>query len=580
MVQVTTVHDTELNQKIFRVRGDEGYARETKISIVDRGEDYYTYHAYDYNMQVTATLQRGVGASHIAVIDNGITVDVIEWASTDTTKTITIQGLTYDVTHNISVKFLGNTQCLKSTSNTLTVTKQNSTQHTTQLTLDDGVSVVDTGDGGTITFKLKDGNEYLEDKTVKIYVDGIYEASATTNSSGQGSYNLGTNGLDHGLRKITLRYDGGTNDAETILYQASVKEFDYSVGINITVENYPSVFVNGSAYGQNQITATVSDYFGEPLNNITVTLSGSGSYTGTSDSNGKVTITPSSISNHTSYYLSSGTSQSMSYTFKSATVTDISITANQTMVTPNSSIQLTVQLTGTNIQKDIPVRVNTAEWRYTDDSGKFYIGYTGSGYGDREISVLCGGVTDSITIEDLLFYYGSAIPNYAPMTAFSQSVTQQTNGLKLNVPNGSGTLIIGLGDADNNIGDWELTYDVVYHDYNWDGADSNGHRGTTVAFGSWNSQGYTYPTNYSNANFIGMDRGNGSKFRIRKESGAITLYRKYPNESEQQIHDIPPNDYYNNPTTDNPLIIANRYYVKNIQLIINNVKLKKLRNSQ
>ena len=255
MVQITKEHDKELNQKILRVRGDENYAKETKVSIEDA--DVYQYLAHNFNMKINVTLQRGMGASNLAIIDNGIAVGVAEWGASDTTKEVIIQGLTYDVVHNIQVRWLGNRSCLKSTSNILEISKENTTQHATELALTTTGDMIDINDGCTITFKLKDKtlNTYVSAQPINIYVDGEYRASVTTDNNGQGSYNFGTDGLNHGLRKILLQYDGGTDALETILYKWCETEFEYSVGRKIMVTDYPTVFVNGSDYAQNKITA-------------------------------------------------------------------------------------------------------------------------------------------------------------------------------------------------------------------------------------------------------------------------------------------------------------------------------------
>lgn len=578
MVQISTVHDTELNQKVFRVRGDEGYLMESKVAIAEV-DDSIASHGANYDVEITVTLQRGKGASFIAIINNGVTINVVEWASDDTTKTVLIEGLTYEIDNNIQVKWLGNSRCLKSTSNTLVVNKENETYRSTAISLTTTGNMVDVNDGGVVGFILEDVEDEdnilpISNGTIKVYVDGNYKGTATTNSDGEASYNFGTgDGLEHGIRKITLFYDGGA--VEQAYYRSSEEEFDYSIGKKISVTNYPTVFLNGSDYAQNNITAIVTDYFNNPLNGISVSLNDD-SATGTTNSSGSVTLCPSSITNNTSYYLKSGSSETDSYTFKSATITGIDISSPKTMITPNTNVQMTVQVTGTDIQKDIAVRVNNSETMYTNDSGKFTISYTGIGYGDRVYDVACADATDSITIEDLFFYYGTEIPNYAPMKTFVGSYTKQSNGLKINMSNDGTRTRIGMGDANNQVGDWQMTFKVVYHDWNSSSSPPSGYsRGTALMFGSWKSSGYTDPTNANNRNVIGMAyNGQTAQFRITKENGEISIYKKYPSESGYSFVIT-----YHNPTSDNPMFMANAYYNKNVKLIINNIKIKRINRS-
>ena len=123
-----------------------------------------------------------------------------------------------------------------------------------------------------------------------------------------------------------------------------------------------------------------------------------------------------------------------------------------------------------------------------------------------------------------------------------------------------------------------MTFSVAYHDYNnWGTAPSGTKHGTMVAYGSWKSSGATEPTNINNGrNVYGLAwNGHTSDFRIVKESGKITIWHKYSGQSEYRI-DIPPNGYYVNSTSDNPLFIAGAWYNQNIQLVINNIKIKRI----
>ena len=585
MVQISTIHDTELNQKVFRVRGDEGYLRESKV-IIEEVANSITQYGLNYNINIKVTLKRGTGESHIAIIDNGVTINVVEWLPTDTVKTVTITGLTYDIDHNIQVRWLGSSRYLKSTSNTITLNKENDTYRSTELSLTTTGNVVDINDGGTLTFELEDVEdssaiEPIEDGQIKIYIDGEYETVITTDSDGEASYDFSNANLSHGIRKISLFYEGGA--VGSVYYRKSELEFDYSIGKKISITDYPSIFLNGGEYAQNNITAIVTDYFDTPLSGVTVSLSDD-SVSDTTVSDGSVTICPTDITNGSSYYLKSGTSKSDSYTSKSATISGIDITASKTMITPNTNTQMTVQVSGTDIQKDIPITLNSSETLYTNDSGKVTINYTGVGYGDKVFAVSCADKNDSVTIEDLFFYYGTEIPNYAPMKTFSGSYSKQSNGLKINVASNGVKTMIGFGDANNKVYDWEMKFRVAYHDYNKNGTAPSGTKnGTAISYGSWTSSSATQPTNIpqsqATSNVYGLAwQNHTSDFRIKKEDGEINIYHKYSGESETHIN-IPPKGYYDNPTNDNPLLIANAWYNKNIQLVINNIKIKRINRS-
>ncbi len=182
MVQVSTIYDTinNLNEKVFLIRGDEGYARNTRIEITRANS--YEDNITSYDELLIVNVYGAVGNSNLIIKDGDDTIAVVEYEAQEDFECY-VEGLSYDVMHNINIIFEGNTQCLKSHSNTLSFCRENVNLTSTVITTTDDRASFNTH---TITLSatLEHDSTGLSDKTLKWYVNGFYKNSAQTNSSG------------------------------------------------------------------------------------------------------------------------------------------------------------------------------------------------------------------------------------------------------------------------------------------------------------------------------------------------------------------------------------------------------------
>ena len=572
MVQVTTVHDIELNQKVFKVRADEGYARTTKVFIEDADETE-TDNAY-YTKYINVTVTRAIDSSYVAILDGDTTIDMVEWLSTDGTRKLAVDKLAYDINHEISVRYLGNSKCLKSHSNTITYNMENTEKHKTQIinTTESNYHVSHGGELKAELYDIEDENSpvAIEGEVIKIYADGIFIGSATTDSNGRISYNCASTPLSHGINDIEFIYSGKVTEDEA--YNKSSTSFLYSVGLKINILSYPEVFVDGA---ENIVTAKVSNYWEEPLENIHAEFNtGSPHPSADSDENGILTFTVLTGQNAIQHRVvfTSGSFHSYSEYIMTyfATVTQISLTPSQSIVTPNTHADILIQVNGTAIRSGIAVKLSggiTGTY-YTNDKGRVTVRYNGTGAGDTTISVAVGNTINTILIEDLLFYYGSNGQNYAPYKVFSGSVEPLTNGLRLNIPDYS-HLALGIGNGVGTLEDYELQMTVV-SDFESDGLEHN--------YGTFNSSttGYTDPTELHSE--YPSRQLYGSIFKIVREDGVVTF-------SEHDLADEPdywwtPDVNWENSKNEYPVLIWR--YIEGEQgrqrdyLIFNEIKLKRI----
>ena len=142
MVRLSTVYDSELKEQVFKLRGDEDYARTTK-TLLKLGN--VTLDSFSFDLDISVDVLRDRGDSKILVYDNDILMPLyennvlvgesIDWSSQDTAKTLQLKGLDYDVQHNIVAKYMGNNKCSPSNSITQTITREDTYRTESILTL-------------------------------------------------------------------------------------------------------------------------------------------------------------------------------------------------------------------------------------------------------------------------------------------------------------------------------------------------------------------------------------------------------------------------------------------------------------
>lgn len=404
MARISTIYDNVKgkNQKVFMVRGDEGYAKTTKTVIEYNGG--IRRHIASYDIQVVVDVLRDTDDSSITFFDGEESMQVTNWTSSSQSQTIWLNGLTYDIQHEITAVYNGNSSCLKSRSNVVSVNEENTLAYETALTSSSEDAVFESNQDVILNFNLADISGHsssVQGMTISVYVDDtLIESSATTDASGDVSINCGR--LTVGKKDIYASFDGYVNTSPEYVLSASEVRFGISVGKIVTLESYPQMFVNGQ---DNQVVVSVKDYWKNPIENASVTFADA---TGLTDDDGMVTLTPTSMMNGQLYYATCGVYTSNTIVANVITINNISIQPANNVTGPTYDDTIYIKLEGSNVkQPNIPITVSGGinGTYYTNNAGAITPTYTGMGVGDVTISASCLNLSSSVTIEDVMQYW-------------------------------------------------------------------------------------------------------------------------------------------------------------------------------
>ena len=446
MVRVTTIWDKieELineekvitQKKVFRIAGDESYARTT--NVVFSNLTYSSRNTQGYILTAKVDVLRDYGDSTITIHDGDTVISVLNWSSTDSAKTITLPRLAWNVQHKLWISYDGNSQCLKSKSQVLEYSQPNPDLVDTTLSNNSAKVNYSADEEVTVSVKLAKtgGNASVGNREIRIFVDDVNYGTVTTNSSGVASVNVGY--LSNGVKTVSAYFDG-----EDTLGDSSIV-YNLYVGYILSIVEYPRVFINGV---NNTVKVSVKDYAYNPINHIRVHfILGTPVYT---DANGIATFTVTQMNNGVDYYAYLVDAPHYTSNIIKAYSTDvmsIDISARDSYTGLNRSNPITVILNGTNIQSNIAVtlqaKVNGSNidsdingTYYTDSNGQVTVDYVGGGNGLVSVTATCGDVSEDVTFSDVDMYISrptiSINPNW---TVGGQEPIKLNNGFKI-MPN-------------------------------------------------------------------------------------------------------------------------------------------------
>lgn len=479
MVYIETYYDYEIDKECFKVCEEKGYTKSTDVIL---NPVTLTTTSIDNAVQTfTVDVVGDRGNSSVAFYDNDTLIPVtingneqnfIEWTNNTTVKTVSL-NLNYGVEHNITAKYLGNNKCSGSTSKKIHLFIDYPPAYASTITLTPSVTskVYLKNQNVVINGTLKDkNNTNLGSKTIKIYVDGNLASTTSTNSSGAFTY-TGDN-LTSGKHTIKAVFEG------TVQYTSANSSVEVSKGYEIKAET-DRFWINGKG----NVYATVNDYFGNPIPNLSVscTLKSGTSISATTNNRGKATLSRTtnltglnSTSTVTTTYGDASNSFNIVYvapfTFN-VTGEQFTTVGNSTELTLTAQSQvnlkgLSLHLFGDNV---VPSVV------YLDNSNQAKFHYNGTGLGDVTINVSdTTDISQDITITDYLQYWKSgSTSSYEKYKTLMGNILALSNGWKIEAPASDGTTfpfaVIGLGDGNSFDEDWSLEFTVINADnYNFD----------------------------------------------------------------------------------------------------------------
>ena len=421
MVRISTIWDKvddETTEKVFMVRGDESYARSTNVLFDLKSS--FSKASNGYVLTAIVDVLRDVGDSYLTFYDGEEELYVHEWSSNENSQEIVLPRLSWDVLHDLYVVYEGNSQCLRSKSKNIEISKANPDLTDTTITNNSSVTVYDSTKSVTGNVKLNrvSGSASLNAREIAWYLDDVQVGTSNTNSSGNATYTFGR--LSNGIHRLSAVFDGYDP------LGASSLNWEIAVGYVVTIESYPSIFVNGQS---NTVKVSVKDRFGNAKSGANVSFN---SKSATTSSNGVATITTNSIVNGNNYTATYGSYVSNSIKANAVTISSITMSSDDGIVGMNSSEKITVSLNGSNIQKGIPVSIDGLGSFTTNASGIITAYYEGDGSGAKTFTATVGGKSSSITITDYMAYWD--IPSLVingDYKKYKDSVSKTNNGIKL-----------------------------------------------------------------------------------------------------------------------------------------------------
>ena len=460
-----TVVDGKKVGKVFMVRGDEAYARTTDV-LFDIITDSTSANAFEgYKVGFKYNVLRDVGSSGVSLYDGDMLLAKYDWnedngetfIGVDNTHTHinpnTCIYLSYDVDHNLYMKYHGNNQCLKSKSKPILVNEPLPQEFKSELEFRD-ITVSQ----GVISFSLKltvngQTTSAVNNKTIEIYIDDddTY-TEITTNSSGIATYTLPK--LEDGLHQITASLQG-TSEINPVIETEMI-----NVGYKVEILSYPDPFVFGE---HNQVIVSVKDMSGTPVVGDTVTFM---SNEETTDANGLATF--DIIAFQDGEYSAVYGDYSSEPIIINGYVPQLSLTADKNIITESTNAQLTASLSepiaGIQIQLDKKYRdssqVIDSTILTTQQDGKINYVINGdcTGEYDYTATIVGSDISQTIQINDTISYYSPKSPYNTPVYYYSN--LRATDMMLVSEPNG---LVLKNTGVENPSLRFEIPMEVYFH---------------------------------------------------------------------------------------------------------------------
>ena len=410
MARVSIYYDKDMKEQFFMVRGDERYARSTKVILT---EGTVSTSIYDFSIKLNVNVLRDVGKSAIVFYDNDAPVGMIEdWESTDNAREITISQLTYGAEHNFTAKYMGNNKCSPSLSNIVSKTVEDTNRATSTLALTSGAQY-GINDPLSKTVTLTNSNQvssYNVEQELEVWYDGTFVETLTTSDEGTATVSIPDVGAA-GLHTLQVEYAGSEH------LSAKTVTISLSVGYKVLAVEYPPVVVGTSNTYAFECKAKLTDYFDNPISSQSVSLiynDGTSSVftagSANTDSNGIATISASTSHYPISWFAFFYQKNSKSYfsdnlDLACVNATSLSITASTPQLYRGEDTIISVQTNSNVANTPVSLTGDVAETLYTDSNGLATKTITGMGIGSKSIIATFGNLTQSISLEDYIQYW-------------------------------------------------------------------------------------------------------------------------------------------------------------------------------
>lgn len=450
MSKVTTTYDNTLKEKIFIVKGEEGYARSTDCILTElytnngeRRNDWDT--SLDYmKLEFRIDVLRDVGASQVVLYDNDTTIGVYDFDTNTHSIDLKYESpnednrltFSYDVEHHIYAKYMGNKQCMKSQSQSYKLFEPMPDKFQCELAFIDMNGEVISLENNNVDYDSVryiplgvqlTAQSYVAGNNIKIYDGDNLLVEGNTDSEGIFEFPLENDGsfLENRAYHLKAFFEGSQ------YLESKTTNVSISVGYVVSVEEYPSVRINNEPI---DIVAKVQSYLGNPpstrFSNAPYTVRGDsqGNYE-FPDTEGYLYFTNIMLNRP---YFTVGLNDvidvdyvSDEYIVPFYNSVNLSLSTNSLIIAPNYSATLTAQVS--RPIPDIPISFNGNNVMTNNGIARYTV--EGEGIGDVTVTASIYDSSESITIEDVIQYWsktnGSLGLNYRDRYG---STTSLTNG--------------------------------------------------------------------------------------------------------------------------------------------------------
>lgn len=344
MVRISTRYDKDIKKKVFIVRGDEAYARQTKSELI-LGSTTTDGRMKGFAKPITVNLYNTYGSGTVTIYDNDTAIYSRPITSSVTTFTVNDKYLAYGYSHTLYCKYSGSDYCLPNKSRKVSITVPVPDDLKVVITRNN-TSTTQINHGANIPINVTatiDDEPVADDTEVLVYVDGEYKTTLTT-TSGVATGNI--SGIADGKHSVMCVVEDGIS-----VYGGSLT-YDINIGYKVYILSYPNPFVTNLT---NKATVQVTDYDDNPISGGTVSIN---SYSGTTNSDGIATITISSYINGQYYATYSDGSVSSNVASSTITVTGILLQGSSypAQTVPNQTWQYNIVASATN-KSNVPVTI-------------------------------------------------------------------------------------------------------------------------------------------------------------------------------------------------------------------------------
>jgi hypothetical protein len=452
MANLTTTYNSSIKEKIFVLKGEEGYARTTDM-ILNVLEYENSYDSIEYmRVGLSMNVLRDIGESTIVIYNGENVLRTIPWSDTpsqmtfdedltwddenqlliwgDSDDTSTGLRFPYEEENKIYARYMGSKQCMMSVSETYDLTKPVPPKYSSALANVATTNTYDVDGQFTLLVEWTCSSPVSHQRTctVKLYVDGeeynTYNGNISANQTSKTFY-ITVNGssmtqIQNGFHHIRVVYLG---DEYT---SSSEVEFDISLGYNLQLVSYDSPFLysqNWVGEPWNRVSLNLSDFFGNPISSEDVTLTvqspqGSINMYSSTDEMGNVTFATYENQEVMSLLINASTINVTAYTSNTTaeyevsgiiipvfTYGSVSLATSRDVIAPNVSTDITATLTP--VYENVPVFFGDVfGTAYTDSDGVATFSLTGNGNGMKNIMGSVGSeIYDFVQVQDYLQYW-------------------------------------------------------------------------------------------------------------------------------------------------------------------------------